>query len=73
MSKERTLKEALTLLKQVWICECDICGKNARATMKLERDNNSEPSMPDGWCYAYNPKIHICPECAKTLLESNRL
>ena len=60
------------MLKQIWICECDICNKIARAVIKFGRHNNKKASILDGWCYGYNHKIHICPECAKRIISAQK-
>lgn len=53
------------MIKQIWIAQCDLCGKTEPARMVSGRYNETEPTLPIGWERAYNKKVHFCPECAK--------
>jgi len=54
------------MIKQIYVCECDICGaiENAKATTWR---NETEYEIPDNWVRGNNKKICICPECNKKL------
>lgn len=44
----------------VWMCQCDLCGKEEKAIM-----TNQRPTLPIGWGYNYDGRVHLCPECFK--------
>ncbi|MBR0278826.1 MAG: hypothetical protein IJQ75_02450 [Synergistaceae bacterium] len=56
--------------KQVWIVECDLCGKIERAREVEERYNEIGYDLPKGWGYGHNKNFTICPECLS--LKSSR-
>ncbi len=56
------------MIKQIWIAECDICGKTEKAQIMLGRYyNDNEHTLPDGWIRLKNKDICICPDCASVL------
>lgn len=55
------------MLKQVWICECDVCGHIEPAKFLLGRYHDTDYTYPDDWKKGRNSEILICPECAKKL------
>ena len=53
------------MLKQVWIAECDLCGKVERAK---ETVANGETiyTLPYGWAWGISDiKCTVCPECIR--------
>ena len=54
------------MIKQIYVCECDICGtiENAKA---VTRRNETEYEIPYNWTRGNNKKVCICPTCAKKL------
>ena len=56
------------MIKQVWIAQCDYCGKTERAMIKYGRYNEKMPILPIGWNNGYNKNFHLCPECYKRML-----
>lgn len=56
------------MIKQVYICQCDICGAIENARSVDGRYNDVEYTYPKGWQTGIkNSEFHICPECAKKL------
>ncbi len=51
------------MLKQIWIAECDLCGKTEKAKAKDGRYNETVYGLPDGWGYGHNKNFIVCPEC----------
>lgn len=51
------------MLKQIWIAECDLCGKTKRAKTVSGRYNETSYDLPYGWGYAHNKNFTLCPEC----------
>ena len=45
------------MLKQIWIAECDLCGKIERAKAVSGQYNETDYTLPDGWSYAVITKI----------------
>lgn len=56
--------------KQVWIIQCDICGKSENSKLQSGRYNDIEVSLPDGWGYGYNKSCHLCPDCFNAFLNA---
>lgn len=54
------------MIKQIYVCECDICGTIENAKTTTWR-NETEYEIPDDWVRGNNKKICICPECNKKL------
>ncbi|MBR3623056.1 MAG: hypothetical protein IKN43_06895 [Selenomonadaceae bacterium] len=52
-------------LKQLWIAQCDLCGKIENARINTGQYNEVERTLPVGWGYVHNKNMHLCPECAK--------
>ena len=50
-------------IKQIWIAECDMCGKTERAHPKPGRYNETDYEPPLGWGHGANKDFIICPEC----------
>lgn len=55
------------MLKQVWIVECDLCGKVERAKSVLGRYNETDYTLPEGWKHGHNKNCTFCPECGKEI------
>ena len=56
------------MIKQQWVCVCDICGKIAPAKRVSDAHNDDYQNPPDGWKHGYgNKATDICPNCAKVL------
>ena len=51
------------MLKQIWIAECDLCGKTENAKRALGKYYETGYTLPDGWGYGHNKNFIICPEC----------
>jgi hypothetical protein len=51
------------MLKQVWIAECDLCGKVEPAQRKNGRYNEIDYVLPIDWSQGVNKNFCICPEC----------
>ena len=54
------------MIKQIYVCECDICGTIENAKETTWR-NETEYEIPDNWVRGNNRKVCICPECSKKL------
>lgn len=54
------------MIKQIYVCECDICGATENAKAVTWR-NETEYEIPDNWVRSNNRKVCICPECSKKL------
>lgn len=57
------------MIKQIYVCECDICGAVEKAKPTSYR-NETEYQMPDNWAHGKNSEICICPTCYKKLSAS---
>ena len=55
------------MIKQVYMCECDICGAIEKAKLISSNNNDEDYGLPYNWCHGKNPNICICPECNKKL------
>ncbi|MBQ8697390.1 MAG: hypothetical protein IJ521_00100 [Schwartzia sp.] len=55
------------MIKQVWVAQCDLCGKIENAKLVAGRYNETAPTLPEGWICGYNKDFHCCPECAKQI------
>ncbi len=56
------------MLKQIWIAECDLCGKRVPARRTSGRNNEPEFVLPAGWTRgASNYSFTVCPECAEVV------
>lgn len=54
------------MIKQIYVCECDICGATENAKAVMWR-NETEYEIPDNWVRGNNKKVCICPECSAKL------
>ena len=51
------------MLKQIYVAQCDLCGKIESAKQTFFR-NEYEYSLPDGWSKsAVNANVCLCPAC----------
>ena len=57
------------MIKQIYVCECDICGAVEKAKA-VTRRNETEYEMPDYWVHGSNKQICICPACSSKLSAS---
>lgn len=57
------------MIKQIWVAQCDLCGKIENARMTSGRYNEQEATLPIGWSKGYNKDVHCCPECSKRIAE----
>ena len=55
------------MIRQIWITECDLCGKTEKAKPKSGRYNETDYTLPDGWCHGHNQNFFVCPECLARL------
>ena len=54
------------MLKQMWIAECDLCGKVERAR-EITTNNETRYILPSGWAWGISDiKCAVCPECIRT-------
>lgn len=53
------------MIKQVWVVQCDLCGKTENARMKHGQYNEQQPTLPIGWSEGYNKDFHCCPKCSQ--------
>ncbi|MBR0264370.1 MAG: hypothetical protein IJQ60_10880 [Prevotella sp.] len=49
--------------KQVWVAECDLCGKTEPARRTTGRYNETEHTLPEGWAHGVNKNFCVCPDC----------
>lgn len=54
------------MIKQIYVCECDICGAVEKAKAVTQR-NETEYEMPDYWVHGNNKQVCICPACSEKL------
>ena len=54
------------MIKQIYVCECDICGKVEKAKPVSYR-NETDYTMPDDWTYGANKEVCICTNCSQKL------
>ena len=55
------------MIKQIYVCQCDICGAVTEAKGKGGRFNEIYYTMPEGWTTGRTNEIHICPKCSQAL------
>ena len=55
------------MIKQIYVCECDICGSVEKAKAVNAYRNDTEYQMPNDWTYGKNSEICICPKCSEKL------
>lgn len=66
------------MISQIWICKCDLCGKEEQARMRIIERAGIEhriPDCPEDWEYlagSLDNNHHICPDCWQKLLEEHR-
>ena len=51
------------MIRQIWVAECDLCGRMEVAKAKSGRYNENDYTLPDGWGYGHNKNFTLCPEC----------
>ena len=57
------------MIKQIYVCECDICGAVEKAKATNYR-NETDYVLPDDWTHGKNSEICICPACTAKLNNS---
>ena len=57
------------MIKQMWIAQCDVCGKMENARTTMGQYNEDVHTLPIGWGYGYTEDIHLCPECSKRMMK----
>ena len=55
------------MIKQIYVCECDICGTVEKAKLLSSNLYDENYGLPYDWCHGKNHDICICPECIKKL------
>lgn len=55
------------MIKQIYVCECDICGAVEKAKAVNAYRNDTDYQMPDDWTHGKNSEICICPACSSKL------
>lgn len=55
------------MIKQIYVCECDICGAVEKAKAVNAYRNDTEYQMPNDWTHGKNSEIRICPKCSAKL------
>ena len=58
------------MIKQIYVCECDICGTVEKAKAVNAYRNDTDYQMPDNWTHGKNSEICICPSCSEKLNRS---
>lgn len=58
------------MIKQIYVCECDICGAVEKAKAVNAYRNDTEYQMPNDWTHGKNSEICICPACTAKLNNS---
>lgn len=58
------------MIKQIYMCECDICGAVEKAKLLSSNTNDENYGLPYDWCHGKNHDICICPECSAKLNSS---
>lgn len=58
------------MIKQIYVCECDICGAVEKAKAVNAYRNDTEYQMPTNWTQGKNSEICICPACSSKLSAS---
>ena len=54
------------MLKQIWVAECDLCGK-VEPARKITSNNETRYILPLGWAWGISDiKCAVCPECIRT-------
>ena len=53
------------MIKQIWITQCDLCGKTEKVRLGSGQYNETTPYLPEGWERGHNKEFHVCPECSK--------
>ena len=51
------------MIKQIWIAECDCCGKVVPAVEKSGYRDDPIYLPPDNWGRGYNQSFIVCPDC----------
>lgn len=62
------------MLKQIWIAECDLCGRTEECNEGKGFYNDSfhtNYTLPDGWCHGHNKDFLVCPECLSVRERTN--
>lgn len=49
--------------KQIWVVQCDTCGKTGNALLLSDRYNSIEIRLPNGWSFGFHKDVHLCPDC----------
>jgi len=55
------------MIKQIYVCECDICGTVEKAKAVNAYRNDTDYQMPKDWTHGKNSEICICPACSEKL------
>lgn len=55
------------MIKQIYVCECDICGAVEKAKAVNAYRNDTDYQMPNDWTHGKNSEICICPTCSVKL------
>ena len=55
------------MIKQIYMCECDICGAVEKAKAVNTCRNDTEYQMPNNQIHGKNSEMCICPACSATL------
>ena len=58
------------MIKQIYVCECEICGAVEKAKAVNAYRNDTDYQMPNDWTHGKNSEICICPNCSKKLNNS---
>lgn len=59
------------MIKQVYIVQCDICGKIDLAKISSGQYNETNYILPDEWNYGHTKEIHLCPDCYNKITRGN--
>lgn len=63
------------MIKQIWIAQCDLCGKTEEAGRRtsIGQYNEAGHTLPKGWGYGYTEKIHLCQECFERMMNITKI
>lgn len=60
------------MIKQIYVCECDICGAVEKAKPTSYR-NETDYTIPEGWTHGANKDVCICSKCSQKLKKTSTL
>ena len=56
------------MIKQEYLCICDVCGAIVKAKRNTSPKNEEYYEYPEGWVHSKaNSNVYLCPECVRKL------